>query len=151
MRVIDYMRDSLIILDMEARSQKEAITKIVTRMNENGAVSNAAKFLDSVLERESLGSTAIGNGIALPHARTPHIDSIVIAFVRLQEGIDFKAADGEPVRLLFLLGTPMKAVGEYLSVLEKLSKILKQSKIRQKLLKATTAPAVRSIFEHAEA
>ncbi|MBN1561175.1 PTS sugar transporter subunit IIA [candidate division KSB1 bacterium] len=150
MRVVDYMQNSLIILDVDARSQKEAITKIVTRMDEEGVVSNAAKFLEAVFERESLGSTAIGNGIALPHARTQHIDAITIAVVRLREGIDFGAADDQPVRLLFLLGTPLKAVSEYLSVLAKLSKILKDDKTRAKIFKAPTADAVRSIFEHAE-
>ena len=150
MRVIDYMRDSLIILDLEARSKKEAITKIVTRMDEDGAVSNASKFLEAVFERENLGSTAIGNGIALPHARTQHIDAITIAVARLKEGIEFNGTDAQPVRLLFLLGTPLKAVSEYLSVLAKLSKILKDDKTRLKILKAPTAIAVRSVFEHAE-
>ena len=150
MRVIDYMRDSLILLDMESNTKKEAITRTVDMMQECSIVSNAAKFLEAVFERESLGSTAIGKGMALPHARTEYIESITIAMVRLKNGIDFGAADGKPVKLIFLIGTPLKAVGEYLSVLAKLSKILKDDKIRGDILAAQTPAQIRAIFEEAE-
>ncbi|MBN1480070.1 PTS sugar transporter subunit IIA [candidate division KSB1 bacterium] len=150
MRVVDYMRDSLILLDMDALSKKEAITKTVNKMKESGAISNAGKFLEAVFERESLGSTAIGRGMALPHARTQHIENITIAMVRLKNGIDFDAADGQTVNLLFLLGTPLKTVGEYLSVLAKLSKILKNDKTRDKLLKAKSPSEVRTLLAEAE-
>ena len=150
MRIVDYMRDSLIFLDIKTSDKKEAITKTVELMKQNGAVKNANKFLDAVFERESLGSTAIGKGMALPHARTENIDQITITFVRLKQGVDFGAADKQPVSLIFLLGTPLKAVSEYLSVLSKLSKILKEDKIRKSLLKAESAAQVRKIFEEAE-
>lgn len=150
MRVVDYMRDSLILLEMDALSKKEAITKTVDRMRESGAISNAAKFLDAVLERESLGSTAIGRGLALPHARTQYIENITIAMVRLKNGIDFNAGDGQTVNLFFLLGTPLKTVGEYLSVLAKLSKILKNNSTRDQLLKAKSIGEVRTILAEAE-
>jgi fructose-specific phosphotransferase system IIA component len=144
------MRDSLILLDLEANTKKEAITKIVDAMQKNEVVSKAPKFLEAVFERESLGSTAIGKGMALPHARTQYIDQITITMARLKNGIDFSAADGKPVNLLFLLGTPLKAVGEYLSVLAKLSKILKNDKTREKILKAESPSQVRTILEEAE-
>ncbi len=151
MRVIDYMSDKLILLDMEVATKNEAITKIVDALNETGAISDGVKFLDAVFERESLGSTAIGKGMALPHARTQHIEKITILMARLKEGIDFGAADGRHVELLFLLGTPLKAVSEYLGVLAKLSKILKNDKTREQILKASTPTEVRSILEEAEA
>ncbi len=150
MRVIDYMPENLILLDLEATTKKEAITKMVDRLRETGVVSDGSKFLEAVFERESLGSTAIGNGMALPHARTQYIDKITILMARLKESIDYKASDGKDVKLLFLLGTPLKAVGEYLSVLAKLSKILKNDKTRENILKATTPNLVRTILEEAE-
>jgi fructose-specific phosphotransferase system IIA component len=145
------MSDKLILLDMEVATKKEAITKMVDALDVAGAVSDGPKFLDAVFERESLGSTAIGKGMALPHARTQHINSITIMMARLKNGIDFGAADGKDVKLLFLLGTPLKAVSEYLGVLAKLSKILKNEKTREKILKASTPNEVRSILEEAEA
>lgn len=144
------MRDDLIFLDVQAEDKADAISQTVKRMKQSGVLKNANKFLDAVFERENLGSTAIGKGMALPHARTENIDSITITVVRLAEGVEFGAADKQPVNLIFLLGTPLKTVSEYLGVLSKLSKILKEDKVRKKLLKADSAALVRSIFEEAE-
>lgn len=150
MRIIDYMRHSLIFLDIEAADKGEAISKTVELMKLKGAIKNAQKFVDAVFERESLGSTAIGKGVALPHARTQEIDLITIAMTRLQKGVDFDAGDGQPVNLIFLLGTPLKAVGEYLAVLAKLSKIIREDKTRKKLLKAQNIRDVEAVFDEVE-
>jgi len=144
------MRDTLIFLDVEAKDKQEAIQKTIDMMQASGAISNGAKFYSAVMEREALGSTAIGKGLALPHARTQHVDEITIALTRLKPGIEFDAADGEPVELIFLLGTPLKVVGEYLSVLAKLSKIVKDDKTRKKILKAKSPVEIKSIFVEAE-
>ncbi len=150
MRLIEYMRDSLIFLDIEAENKEQAISQTVELMKDSGVISSASKFLEDVLEREKLGCTSIGKGIALPHARTSHIDQISIAMARLKNGIDFDAADAEPVNLLFLLGTPLRAVGEYLNVLSRLSRILKNDKVHKQIMEATTAVQVRKIFEETE-
>ncbi len=150
MRIIDYMRHSLIFLDVEAADKREAISKTVELMKQKGAVKNAQKFIDAVFERESLGSTAIGKGVALPHARTQEIEQIAVAMTRLKKGVDFGAGDGEPVNLIFLLGTPLKAVGEYLAVLAKLSKMIRDDKTRKKLLKAKTIDDVEAVFNEVE-
>lgn len=150
MRIIDYMRDNLIFLDVDASDKRDAIQKTIDMMEDSGAITNAEKFFEAVMERETLGSTAIGKGLALPHARTQYIDEITVAMTRLKEGVDFDAADGDPVNLIFLLGTPLKAVGEYLSVLAKLSKILKDDKTRKKILKAKSTVEIKNIFVEAE-
>jgi len=141
------MQDSLIALDGEAETKDEAISKTVDLLKQSGAVANAEKFLSAVLERESLGSTAIGRGIALPHARTQYIEEITIAFMRLKEGVDFSAVDGEPVRLIFLMGTPLKKVSEYLTVLSRLSNILKDESVRKQIYKAKSPFEIRTLFK----
>ena len=151
MRISDYMRDSLIFLDIEAQNKDAAIAETIKLMDESNALDDATKFLKEVNEREKLGSTGIGRGIALPHARTQHVKQIVVAMTRLKEGIDFDSEDKEPVRLIFLLGTPLKAVGEYLKVLAKLSKTLRDDKTRKELLKADSPVEIRKILEYAEA
>jgi len=150
LRIIDYMRDTLIFLDIEAKDKQDAIQKTIDMMQANGAITNGDKFYQAVMEREALGSTAIGKGLALPHARTQYVDEIIIAVTRLKTGIEFDATDGEPVELIFLLGTPLKVVGEYLSVLAKLSKIVKDDKTRKKILKAKSSIEIKSIFVEAE-
>ncbi len=150
MRLSDYFRDCLIFLDIDAPDKVGAIAKTVEFMGKCDVLANASKFLQEVYQRESLGSTGIGRGVALPHARTQNVDEITITMTRLKEGVDFGAEDKENVRLIFLLATPVKAVGEYLKVLARLSKLLREDKIRQKLLKAQTPVEVRKIFEEAE-
>jgi len=150
LRISDYLRDSLIFLDVEADSKDAAIAKTIELMSQSNVILDAGKFLQDVLEREKLGSTGIGKGVALPHARTAQVKQIIVAMTRLTKGVDFGSEDNEPVRLIFLIGTPLKAVGEYLKVLAKLSKILRQDKIRKKLLKAESAVEVRKILEDAE-
>jgi len=150
LRISDYLRDSLIFLDVEAENKEKAIAKTVELMHQAQAITEPKKFLQDVMERERLGTTGIGKGVALPHARTQHVKQIVVAMTRLKKGIDFGADDKEPVRLIFLIGTPLKAVGEYLKVLAKLSKILRQDKVRKKILKAESAIEVRKILEDAE-
>lgn len=150
MRISDYIRNDLIYLDVEAGDKEEAIRKTVNLMKRTVTLSNAAKFLQEINQRESLGSTAIGRGVALPHARTQHVEQIIIAMTRLKEGVDFGAEDGKPVELIFTLGTPLKTVSEYLKVLANLSKLLRSDKIRKKLLKADTPLQVRQILESAD-
>ncbi len=150
MRIVDYMRDGLIILDMDAKDKRDAILQTVEKMQESGVINSGDKFFQAVMEREALGSTAIGKGLALPHARTQFIDHIIIALARLKKGVDFDAVDAEPVELIFLLGTPLKAVGEYLTVLAKLSKILKDDNTRKKILKAKSPAEIKNIFIEAE-
>ncbi len=150
MRLTNYLRDSLIFLDIEAKDKEEAISKIVDLMYESKAISDAKKFKNEVNQRESLGSTGIGNGVALPHARTQNVKEIVIAIARLKSEVEFNAEDGKPVRTIFLLGTPLKAVGEYLKVLARLSKLLRGDQVRKSLLKANSPVEVRKILEDAE-
>jgi len=149
-RIADYLQDHLIFLDIDAADKNSAITKIVELMDQNDVFMDADKFLNEVFQRESLGSTGIGKGVAMPHARTQNVKNIVISITRLKKGVDYDSEDKQPVRLVFLLGTPLKAVGEYLKVLAKLSKLLREDKVRSLILKAETPHQIRKIFEDAE-
>lgn len=150
MRLAEYLDESMIFLDIDAQDKNEVIAQIVNGMKENKSITGAAEFLDEVYKRESLGSTCIGNGVALPHARTKTAKEIIVAFARLKNGVDFEAEDREPVKLVFLLGTPVNTVGEYLKLLAKLSKLLKKKTLRNKLLKVRTPGEILNILEDAE-
>ncbi len=150
MRLLEYLTTELIFLDLQGKDKNDVIGKVVHLMKQHKAIDDEKDFLREVFQREALGCTAIGNGVAIPHARTKAVKRIIIAFARLSPGIDFGAEDKDPVRLLFVLGTPLDAVGEYLKVLAKLSKLLKEDKTRQQLLKAKNAIAVHDILEESE-
>ncbi len=90
-------------------------------------------LLKEINNRETQGGTSLGNGVAIPHARLKSLDKIVVAMARLKVGVDFDEGDREPVRLIFIVITPIDQAGEYLKVLAKLSKFLRE----KKLLKTT--------------
>ncbi len=95
-------------------------------------------MLHVLLEREKLGSTGIGDGIAIPHGKLAGLDEMVIAFGRSREGIDFEAMDGKPVHLFFLLMAPENSAGQHLKALAKISRMMKDELYRRALLEAKT-------------
>lgn len=150
MRLFDYMDKKLIFLDLHAHSKEEALAEIVKRMKENNAIKNESDLLQEINNRETQGSTSLGNGVAIPHARLKSLDKIVVAMARLSAGIDFGIEDHEPVSLIFILITPTDRAGEYLKVLAKLSKFLKEKKLLKRLLAADSVPAAWELFESIE-
>jgi len=150
MRLVDYMDKKLIFLDLQAHSKEEAITEIVKRMKENKAIKNESDLLEEINNRETQGGTSLGNGVAIPHARLKSLDKIVVAMARLSAGIDFGVDDHAPVRLIFILITPTDRAGEYLKVLAKLSKFLKEKKLLKQLFATNSIQATWELFESIE-
>jgi len=150
MRLSDYLDPDLILLDLSARSRSEALAQIAGRLADKKLIKDRDEFLAAVNKREDQGCTAIGRCMAIPHARSRTVKRIVVAMARLGAGIDFSAEDGEPVRLIFLIGTPEDKAGEYLKVLARLSKLLKENGLRQELLTAVSAADVLKLLEQAE-
>jgi len=150
MRLADYLDPGLILLDLSARNRSEALAQIADRLVEKKLIKDREEFLAAVNKREVQGCTAIGRCMALPHARSRTVKRIVVAMARLSAGIDFSAEDGEPVQLIFLIGTPEDKAGEYLKVLGRLSKLLKENGLRQELLRAASAAEVLELLEKAE-
>ncbi len=150
MRPTDYLDSQAILLDLPASDKGRAFSLIADRLAESRLITDRGRFLDDVLNREQQGGTAVGRGLAIPHARTRALERIVMAMARLRPAVDFGAEDGEPVRLVFLLGAPEDKAGEYLKVLGKLSRLLKENGLRKELLKAATPEAVLELLEAAE-
>ncbi len=150
MRLIDYMDRNLIYLDLQADSKDEAITEIVRRMEESGTVRDVPCLLEEIFSRESRGGTSLGNGVAIPHARVKSIDKIVIAMARLASGVNFSAEDRQPVRVVFILITPLEKLNEYLRVLAGLSKFLKDRKMLKRLFAVDSAQGAWELFESLE-
>ncbi len=147
MRLIDYMDRKLIFLDLPAHSKEEAITEIVRRLKESQAIRDESYLLEEIFSRESRGGTSLGNGVAIPHARVRSMDKIVIAMARLSTGVSFCAEDRQPVRIVFVLVTPLDKLNEYLKVLAGLSRFLKDKKLLKRLF---TVDSVQSAWESFE-
>ena len=107
---------------------------------------DAGDVLDALLTREQAGSTGVGAGVAVPHARLPGLDRMRGVFVRLESPIDYDAVDGRPVDLLFALLAPIDAGTEHLRALARVSRLLRQSELRQQLRDARTTDAIYALL-----
>ncbi|PTX91716.1 PTS sugar transporter subunit IIA [Opitutus sp. ER46] len=126
-----------ILLRLESTKRTAALHEIASVLEGHPDVANHRGFYDELLARDRLDTTSLGNGVALPHARTEHVKKIVMAVGRSESGIPFEA-NGETVRLFFMLGTPKTKPGDYLAVVSALCKLLRDPADRQALLNAAT-------------
>lgn len=150
MRVSDYLKEKFCVINLKSQDKENAIREIIQKLAEGNKLINQEKFIRDVLEREELGSTGIGNNVAIPHARTDAVKGFVIGFGRSVSGIEFKALDGEKVNLVFLMGADPSELNLYLRILAELSKLLMNSSFRQALTSVTTEAEVISIVKKFE-
>ncbi len=150
MKISELLNLDFIKLDIDSKDKKEAIKEMVDLMQGCDQIESLDSFLEDIYAREKLGSTGIGEGIALPHARSKGIKQIVISFGRSFAGVEFDALDSNPVHLIFLIGTPKDDVGSYLKTLAQLSRLLKKEYFRKKLLSADSKEEILNIFKETE-
>ena len=135
-----------ILLNCEAGSKKKSLEIISQLVSDNFSEFTTNEILDSLIQRERLGSTGIGHGVALPHGRLQNCTEAIGVFISLHEGIDFDAIDREPVRLLFALLVPEDSTEEHLEILAKLAEFFRQEKNRKALEHATSSETVYNIL-----
>lgn len=150
MQIKEFLDKKAIEVKLKSRTKEEVLEELVSLLGKTNQVTDKKEFLRVIREREELGSTGIGYNIAIPHARSSAIKSLVGAFGISKEGIDFDALDKEPVHLFFLLGAPQKASGDYLKALAIVSRFLRRKRARQGLMKAETPEDVEKIIEKEE-
>ena len=107
---------------------------------------SATTIFDSILQRESLGSTGVGDGVAIPHAKLPELSSVIGALGISRKGIPYDAIDNEPVHLIFMLLVPENSGGVHLKALARIARLLKNEKFRDELLTLDTAANIYSAF-----
>ena len=145
-RLTKFLKESCISLGIKATSKKDAIAELVDLVAKSGKIKNKKIFLSAVLKREKLGSTGIGNGVAMPHAKSDAAKDFMIAFGRSEQGIDFGALDGEKTYLFFLLASPEKEVGLHLKMLAKISHVVKDKFVIENLQKAASGKEILRII-----
>jgi len=149
-KVASLLRPETVDLNIQARKKTDALREVAALLQRAGCVTNFDAFFQEILERERVSNTALGHDVAIPHARTEQCTEILIAVGRSAEGVDFEAKDNQPVRLVFLIGTPKQMVTEYLRVVGNLARLLRQDQLRQALLDAPDAAAFIRLIDQAE-
>jgi fructose-specific phosphotransferase system IIA component len=151
MKIGDYLEQDRISLDLKAHSKEEAVKEIAALLKSAEEIVDFDTFVKDVFDREKLGTTGIGNEIAIPHARTDAVKEFVIAFGRSSEGVEFNSLDGKPAKLIFLIGTQKeKNLNNYLKTLAHLTRLLKRESFRSLLLKASSPKEIIDEFKKVE-
>ncbi|MBP7342344.1 MAG: PTS sugar transporter subunit IIA [Syntrophaceae bacterium] len=119
-----------------ANTKADVLAELINVLIASGLTIDRVKAIDVLQQREKLGSTGIGDGVAIPHGKVSDLQDLVVAFGRSKTGIAFDAIDGKPVHLFFLLLAPENSTGQHLKALAKISKMLKTPNFRKKLLDA---------------
>jgi PTS system nitrogen regulatory IIA component len=139
MPLSDFLKPEGVIATLKAHSKKQALQELAERAAAAAGLPERDIF-ETLLQRERLGSTGIGHGIAIPHGKLPKVERLFGLFARLERPIDFEALDGEPVDLLFLLIAPEAAGADHLKALARVARVLRDTNVTQKL-RATQDPA----------
>ena len=134
MHLTDILRPEMVWTDLRANTKPELIRELAHLMATNDQALDESVVGEVLMERERLGSTGIQDGIAIPHGKVPGLERIVIACGRSADGIDFDAHDQKPTHLFFVLLAPEFAAGQHLKALARLSRLLKDSSFREKLM-----------------
>jgi nitrogen PTS system EIIA component len=150
MKITDFLKEDCVLLSVKSRDKKEAISELLELLKEKRYIKDSQDILDNVMEREKLGSTGIGQGIAVPHTKTEQIEELVGAVGISNDGISFEALDGEPVYIIFLILAPTKSIGLHLKALAKIARLLKDKTFRNALRKANNKSEIIKIIKEDE-
>lgn len=146
MKILDFVKEDLILSDLKAAFKKEAIEEMAALAVRYDERLSLEPLLDVLLEREKLGSTGIGDGVAIPHGKVPGIDEVIAVFARSTEGIDFESMDGKKAHLFFLLIAPENSSGAHLKALAKISRLMKEPEFRMGLMEAKSREEILRAF-----
>jgi mannitol/fructose-specific phosphotransferase system IIA component (Ntr-type) len=136
---------------LDSRTKSEVLEELVRLVSPDRPDMDTSAVLASVRERETVLSTGIGGGVAIPHGKTPTVDQLVLAAGVSRTPIDFDALDGKPVQLFFLLVGPESAAGAHVKALSRISRLLRRESLRAGLLAAESAEEFLRVVRASEA
>jgi len=148
MNITDFLSKKAIVPDIKSSKKEDVIRELVDALINAAEVEkkDRNKIVDLLISRESLGSTAIGQGVAIPHAKADCVKKMVAAFGLSQKGLDFDSLDGEPVYIFFLLLAPQDSAGPHLKALAKIARLLRDKYFRDSLKSCKDEKAIVKII-----
>ncbi len=150
MEITDLVTPAAVVASLKATSKKQALQDLARRAAELTGEAERAIF-DVLLERERLGTTGVGDGVAIPHGKLANLKKLVGVFARLERPIDFEAIDDQPVDLIFLLLAPGTAGADHLKALARVSRLLRDRQMREKLRGSETREALYALLVEQQA
>ncbi len=136
MNIREIIEQNYIVDELKSKTKREVLKELTRPFAENLSNVDSDGMVEVLLDREKLGSTGIGDGVAIPHGKMTGLDQLVVSFGRSSEGVEFDALDGKPVNIFFLLMAPDNSAGKHLKALAKISRMLKDAGFRKELMEA---------------
>ena len=153
MKIEDILSEDLVLADLAARAKPDVLVELADALTTRHQELNLdkARLVGALEDRERLNSTALGDGVAIPHGKLPGLRRVLAAFGRSRVGVDFQSLDGKPTHLFFLLVAPEDSAGAHLKALARISRLLKDPGFRARLLEAPDAQTIWTIIRDEDA
>ncbi len=145
MNIGELTEKNYIIKDLKSKTKKEVLAELSGVFSEGDVPVNGEAMVEVLLEREKLGSTGIGEGVAIPHGKLQGLENLIVSLGISKSGIDFESLDGNPVHIFFLLMAPENSAGQHLKALAKISRMLKDEDFKKALMKADSTDEMYTI------
>ncbi|MCE9580237.1 MAG: PTS sugar transporter subunit IIA [Deltaproteobacteria bacterium] len=151
MKIVDLLRRELIVPSVHAGDKRGILEELATHVATQNPKIDRAGLARVLIEREQLASTAIGEGVAIPHGKLAAVSEIVACLGRVPGGVDFDSMDGQPTFLFFVLVAPDNSTGAHLKALARISRVFKDAEFRKRLLAAADADAMYRVIADEDA
>ena len=151
MKIVEFLNEKAVTADIKATTKEGVIRELVDLLVRAEGIKNKEELVKVLINRESLGSTGIGQGVGIPHGKTNAVKRLVAAFGVCHEGVNFDALDGEPVYIFFLLVAPEDSAGPHLKGLARISRLLKDKFFRETLQQMTDEKAILKLIREEDA
>ncbi|MBP2078746.1 PTS fructose transporter subunit IIABC [Oceanobacillus polygoni] len=150
MKTTELLRKDIMIMDLRETTKEAAIDEMIRSLHKNGVVQDAEQFKEAILNREAQSSTGLGDGIAMPHAKTKAVNEPAVLFAKSTKGVEYESLDGQPAYLFFMIAVPEGANDTHLQTLASLSKLLIDPDFVQQLKQANSPDEVHQLFDQSE-
>ncbi len=150
MGIHDLLQDGAVRVHIPGGSKTEVLNQLINLLEDHPEVTDFDGMRAGIMKRESMMSTGVGNGLALPHAKTASVKGMVAAFATTAEPVPYDAIDGMPVRMLFMMISTERAKSQHIKLLSRVSRLMNDAAFRERLLEAKRAEEILKIFQEGE-
>ncbi len=146
MKIDEILKKESVIADLVGKNKLEVIQEMTSCLKQNNIIKDDQALFTTLMEREKLGSTGIGENVAIPHGKSDELTQIITVFARSLGGVDFESLDQKPVHFVCMVIAPAHSTGQHLKALARISRLFKNQALREEILKAEDSNAIYSIL-----
>lgn len=151
MKIAEFLSPQAVVADLQAKSKPDVLRELAESLTRANPTLSPDRLVEVLQDREKLGSTGIGEGVAIPHGKLAGIGQLLASFGVARQGVDFEAIDGKPTQLFFALVAPENSAGVHLKALARISRLFKNPRFRQAILEAKDAAEIHALIAEEDA